>query len=145
MSELNSEITCYDDALHRLGVVDLWKRVFGYSDAHNDPELSIDKKLAVKDNLFWVAERADEIVGTIMAGYDGHRGWIYSLAVHPDCRSCGLGSELVNHAEESLAALGCMKVNLQIMSHNGSVKDFYLANGYSVEERISMGKRLQSR
>jgi GNAT superfamily N-acetyltransferase len=77
-----------------------------------------------------------------MAGYDGHRGWIYSMAVLPDYQKKGIGSALLKYAEEKLSSLGCLKVNLQIMEGNEPVEKFYEAKGYSTENRISMGKKL---
>ncbi len=77
-----------------------------------------------------------------MAGYDGHRGWIYSLAVLPRCRREGVGSRLVQHAEEHLRTLGCAKINLQILKGNEAVVSFYQKLGYEVERRISMGKKI---
>ena len=135
------QIHTYDDRAHRTRVVALWKAVFGYTAAHNDPGLSIDRKLRV-DDLFFVAETDGAIIGTVMAGYDGHRGWIYSLAVLPTHRRTGVGSALLAHAQDRLAALGCDKVNLQIVGDNPAVLAFYEANGFSVEDRVSMGKRL---
>ena len=75
-----------------------------------------------------------------MAGYDGHRGWIYSLAVAPDLRGRGVGRALMAHAEAALAALGCPKINLQVVGANAEVVGFYRALGYSVEDRVSLGK-----
>jgi ribosomal protein S18 acetylase RimI-like enzyme len=77
-----------------------------------------------------------------MAGYDGHRGWIYSVAVSTAHRRRGIGSQLVRMAERALATMGCVKVNLQIMEGNEHVTAFYAALGFSVEKRVSMGKRL---
>jgi ribosomal protein S18 acetylase RimI-like enzyme len=77
-----------------------------------------------------------------MAGYDGHRGWLYAIAVHPDWRRSGLGSRLVRHAERALAGLGCMKINLQLLATNSATVDFYESIGYVVEPRVSMGKVL---
>jgi ribosomal protein S18 acetylase RimI-like enzyme len=77
-----------------------------------------------------------------MAGYDGHRGWIDSIAVSSAHRKQGLGSALLTFAEEKLSEKGCMKINLQIMEGNEAVAEFYLSNGYHAEKRISMGKRL---
>ena len=74
--------------------------------------------------------------------YTPDDGWVYSLAVDQYLRNRGLGSELLAHAENMLAALGCLKVNLQIMEGNEEVRQFYQANGFKVEKRISMGKRL---
>ena len=61
----------------------LWDIVFGYSTAHNAPSLAIEKQIAVNDKLFFVALSGASVVGTVIAGYDGHRGWIYSLGVLP--------------------------------------------------------------
>jgi ribosomal protein S18 acetylase RimI-like enzyme len=130
----------YIDALHRSQVITLWKAVFNYQAAHNKPDLVIDKKINVDDQLFFVAVDGITVVGTIMAGYDGHRGWIYSVAVSPSHRRHAIGSRLVAHAEHALACKGCMKINLQIMEDNDSVVAFYSSLGYSVEKRISMGK-----
>lgn len=135
-------IKLFDNAIHRAQVVALWNAVFGYSAAHNNPAVSIDKKIAVDDGLFFVAVADNGVVGTVMAGYDGHRGWIYSVAVSPSHQRQGLGSRLVSHAESALISKGCVKINLQIMEGNESVTRFYAALGYAVERRISMGKRM---
>lgn len=137
-------ITTYSEGLHRAAVIELWTTVFGYETAHNTPGLAIDKKLAVADGLFFVALTGDQVVGTVLAGYDGHRGWLYSVAVHPSHRRKGLGVKLVRHAEHALTSRGCMKINLQIVSTNESVKAFYESLGYSTEPRISMGKKIES-
>ena len=81
-------------------------------------------------------------MGTAMAGFDGHRGWLYAIAVHPEFRHRGIGRDLVHHAEQALEALGCLKVNLQIVSSNQATSEFYEKLGYQVEPRISMGKLL---
>jgi ribosomal protein S18 acetylase RimI-like enzyme len=135
-------ITPFANADHRDQVIALWQRVFGYEAAHNEPRLVIDKKIAVDDGLFFVATADGAVVGTIMAGYDGHRGWIYSVAVSPERRKLGIGSCLVRHAEDALTRKGCTKINLQIMEGNENVAAFYASLGYSVERRVSMGKRL---
>lgn len=137
-------IANYSNDHHRHAVIALWETVFGYETAHNTPSLAIDKKLAVADELFFVAVRDEEVIGTVMGGYDGHRGWLYSVAVHPAHRREGLGAKLVRHAEDALIARGCMKINLQIVSANASVAAFYEALGYSIEPRISMGKKIEA-
>jgi ribosomal protein S18 acetylase RimI-like enzyme len=139
---MQENIHPFEPQAHRTQVVDLWQRVFAYGTAHNAPHFAIDKKLAVRDGLFFVAEAGGKVVGSIMAGYDGHRGWIYSLAVLPDYRRRGLGSRLMRHAEERLKLLGCPKINLQIMHGNEAVEAFYLKLGYQTEQRISMGKKI---
>jgi len=135
-------IVTYDDQQHRDQVVALWQAVFGYDAPHNDPQLVIDKKLGANDALLILALRDKKVVGTVMAGYDGHRGWIYSLAVVPALQKQGIGALLLRQAEERLAQLGCMKINLQITEGNEGVERFYQTNGYSTEKRISMGKRI---
>lgn len=124
----------------RADVIALWKRAFGYDSAHNEPGLVIDKKQLQEDGLFFVALSEDRSpVGTVMSGYDGHRGWIYSLAVSPELRRKGLGSQLMKHAMDALEALGCVKVNLQIAEGNEEVESFYKKLGFCSEKRISMG------
>lgn len=132
----------YSDERHRSEVTALWREALGYKDAHNNPNLSIDKKIAHDDALFFVAVIGPSVVGTIMAGYDGHRGWIYSVAVAPAYRRQGLGSRLIRHAERELSAKGCVKINLQLSEGNESVTAFYETLGYAVEKRICMGKKI---
>ncbi len=142
INTMSTTIVGFENTAHRDQVVRLWELTFGYGAPHNAPGLVIDNKLAVADDLFFVAVTGGTVVGTIMAGYDGHRGWIYSMAVHPDHRKGTIGTQLLSFVEARLASLGCMKINLQIMEGNEQVRAFYEANGYSVEERVSMGKRL---
>lgn len=141
MKNFKSQIVEFDNSKHRELVIDLWQTVFGYEKAHNLPEVVIDKKLQNKDSLFFVAEVERKVVGTVMAGYDGHRGWIYSIAVHLEYQKQGIGSDLLSFIQGKLENLGCLKINLQILQRNEAVQKFYLANGYSVEQRVSMGKK----
>ena len=136
------KIVEYNNTRHRHQVIELWQTVFGYEADHNNPEVVIDKKLETRDGLFFVAEKDMAVVGTVMAGYDGHRGWIYALVVHPQQQRQGIGSALLSVAQQKLARLGCLKINLQVLEENKTVQRFYAANGYGVEKRISMGKRL---
>jgi ribosomal protein S18 acetylase RimI-like enzyme len=121
-------------------VVALWHEVFAYPTPHNDPEAVIRQKRAVQPELFLVAELDDRVVGTVLGGYDGHRGWVYSLAVAPARRGLGIGTALVRHLERALAGRACPKVNLQVLASNAGVVAFYEKLGYRVEDRISMGK-----
>ena len=123
-------------------VINLWRCTFPGDPPHNEPNAVIDAKLAV-DQLLFVAIDHCKVVGTAMAGYDGHRGWLYSVAVDPDRRRQGLGKRLVTHTVDTLKAAGCVKVNLQIRASNAPVIAFYDALGFAVEERISMGKLLK--
>ena len=134
------DIAVFSNATHRAEVIQLWREVFGRNTGHNAPDLSIDKKLALADDLFFVALDAGAVVGTVMAGYDGHRGWLYSVAVDPQRQKRGIGAALVVHAEKALAVRGCTKVNLQVLAGNEVVTGFYEALGFVVEPRVSMGK-----
>lgn len=109
---------------------------------HRDPRRSIELKLAMQPELFFVATRGARVVGTLMAGFDGHRGWLYSFGVSNDARRLGIGRALIAHAERALAARGCLKINLQVLPGNDEACRFYAALGYRVEERISFGKTL---
>ena len=124
------------------GVIRLWRSVFAYDTPHNDPATVIEKKLAYNRELFFVGIEGDAIVGTVMGGYDGHRGWIYLLAVDPMNQRKGFGATLMRHLEVALEALGCPKINLQIHGHNEAVVAFYEKLGYQVEDRVNMGRIL---
>jgi ribosomal protein S18 acetylase RimI-like enzyme len=125
-----------------LEVIQLWKKVFPETPLHNDPIRDIQRKLKIQPGLFLVAVNDHLLVGTAMAGYDGHRGWIYYLAVDPAYRRKGIGTALMKKAEGLLAQKDCPKLNLQIRANNSDLQAFYEKLGYSVEERISMGKKL---
>ncbi len=142
MKDSNIQIIEFNNSDHRDQVINLWQSVFGYEAAHNSPAVAIDKKIRNKDGLFFVAKKNKHVIGTVMAGYDGHRGWIYSIAIHPDHRKQKIGSELLSFTQNKLEELGCLKINLQILEDNEAVQGFYLSNGYSVEKRVSMGKKL---
>ena len=120
----------------------LWRRVFPDDPPWNAPEVMIENKLRVQPELLLVGELAGTIVGAVMAGFDGVRGWIYHLAILPEHRRRGFATRLVRSAERGLQALGCPKVNLQVRATNEEVVAFYRSVGYQVEERVSMGRRL---
>ena len=120
-------------------VITLWQNVFADDSPHNEPSKVIDAKLEI-DELLFVAEDNDVIIGTAMAGYDGHRGWLYLVAVDPQQRRKGIGQQLVKHAMQALKTVGSIKVNLQIRSTNNQVVSFYESIGFVSEDRISMGK-----
>ena len=122
-------------------LVQLWKAVFPDDPPHNDPSKVIDAKIAI-DDLIFIAESEHSIVGACMAGYDGHRGWLYAIAVLPENRRGNIGKELVTQAIEALKGLGCTKVNLQIRSTNKEVAAFYKSLGFAIEDRLSMGRLL---
>lgn len=126
-------------------IISLWKKVFNPQKTHNNPETTIDMKAKQNDGLFFVAEENNQLVGTIIAGFDGHRGWLYSLAVHPKNRRKGIGTQLMTKAIVELEKLGCLKVNLQINLENKEVVEFYKKNGFLIEDRISMGMILKNK
>ena len=126
----------------RQAVIALWNEVLPDSAPHNDPATSIRNKLAVERELFYVADIDGVVAGTVMGGYDGHRGWIYSVAVKPQFRRRGVASALIRQLEADLIARGCLKVNLQVRSSNAGAVACYETLGYRVEPNISMGKRL---
>ena len=109
----------------------------------NDPYRDIDRKLARDASNLVVLHDDGELVGSVMVGYDGHRGWINYLAVHPNYQRQGLGRLLMGEAESRLRELGCAKVNLQIRASNKDAIEFYRRVGYAVDDVISMGRRLE--
>lgn len=127
----------------RDALISLWERVFPDDPPHNDPAQVITAKLKV-DDLIFVCEHDAQIVGGCMAGYDGHRGWLYAVAVSPEHRRHGVGTQLIRAALDELKELGCIKVNLQIRPTNTAVAAFYESLGFAVEDRLSMGAFIQA-
>lgn len=126
----------------RSSVIALWETVFPDDPPHNAPPKVFDAKLAVGDDMLLVAVEGDAVVGTTMAGYDGHRGWLHKVAVLPEYRRRGLATDLVRHAIRSLRSAGCTKVNLQIRATNADVRAFYEGLGFELEERLSMARHI---
>jgi ribosomal protein S18 acetylase RimI-like enzyme len=126
----------------RQGLVSLWS-VCQLTRPWNDPYRDIDRKLARDASNLVVLQDEGELVGSVMIGYEGHRGWINYLAVHPDHQHRGLGRLLMGEAERRLRELGCAKVNLQIRASNTAAIEFYRHIGYTVDDVISMGRRLE--
>lgn len=124
-------------------VVALW-RAAGLVKPWNDPYLDIERKLTVQPELFLVAEATASraVVGSAMAGYDGHRGWVNYLAVADPERGAGLGRALMAEVERLLLERGCPKLNLQVRTSNTAVIAFYERLGYRLDDAVSLGKRL---
>lgn len=122
-------------------VVALW-HVAGLTRPWNDPHRDIARKKQVQRELFLVAEDDGAVVGTAMAGYDGHRGWVYYLAVRPGRQGEGLGRRLMAEVEERLLALGCPKVNVQVRAGNDAATGFYTRLGYVPDGATGLGRRL---
>ncbi len=123
-------------------VIALW-RACGLVVPQNNPRRDIERKLRVRPEWFLIGERAGRIVATCMVGYEGHRGWINYLAVHPDCQRQGYARQIMEEAERLLREAGCPKINLQIRATNTGVIAFYKTIGYRIDEVVSMGKRLE--
>lgn len=120
----------------------LWQQCFPDAPSWNRADRAIPAKMHFQPDLFFVAESDAAVIGTAMAGYDGHRGWLYSLAVSPSYWRSGIGTALLEEAESALQGLGCLKINLQIRQGNEQVAAFYQRHGYTAEARTSMAKRL---
>ena len=125
-------------------VVELW-RACQLVVPWNDPVADIETKLAFQPEGLLVGELDGQLVATVMAGYEGHRGWINYLAVDPARQRSGLGRRMMEAAEDALRALGCPKINLQVRSSNPGVVAFYEGLGFVVDETVSLGKRLDGR
>ncbi len=121
-------------------LIDLWNNVFPNPRAHNLPQRIIAEKCAVQAGLLLLAVQNDRVIGSIIAGYDGHRGWLNLVAVLPEYQRQGVGKQLVEYAFEKLSAAGCSKVNIQIREGNEAVITFYQRMGFAIEPRVSMGR-----
>ena len=108
----------------------------------NDPKQDIQLKLQVQPELFFVGLIDAQIVATLMAGYEGHRGWLNYLAVTPAHQRQGIGRRMVEAAIATLKAMNCPKINLQVRTSNPAVIEFYERLGFKIDEVVSMGKRL---
>ena len=122
-------------------VVALWRAV-GLTRPWNDPHADIRRKRAVQPELFLVGELDRAIVATAMAGYDGHRGSVYYLAVSPGQQRRGHGQALMAEIERRLEALGCPKLNLMVRHDNRAAIGFYARLGYEEAAVVTLGKRL---
>ena len=123
-------------------VVQLWNDC-GLTRPWNDPHKDIARKQSVSPELFWVGvDEQGAVIASIMVGYDGHRGWINYLAVHPRHQRQGHARQLMQRAEAELTALGCPKLNLQVRAGNEAVIAFYESLSYANDQTVSLGKRL---
>jgi len=123
-------------------VLALW-RACNLTIAVNDPRKDIERNLAVSPELFLLGEFEGRVVASVMAGYEGHRGWINYLAVAPSYRRKSYGRLMMAAAEQLLDELECPKINLQVRSANAAVVAFYASLGYVTDDVVSMGKRLR--
>ena len=138
VNELVVRRYCSDD---QQAVIDLWDRC-GLLRPWNNPMKDIGRKLSANPDWFLVAVVRNKIAGSIMIGYEGHRGWINYLAVEPSLRRQRIGRRLMEEAEMLLQKAGCPKINLQIRSTNSEAAGFYVSLGYVRDDVISLGKRI---
>jgi ribosomal protein S18 acetylase RimI-like enzyme len=122
-------------------VIRLWEQC-GLIRPWNDPRRDIARKLSEQPELFLVGHIGTEVIGTAMAGFDGHRGWVYYVAVSPGHRRKSYGRRLMQEVERLLMARGCPKLNLQVRAANREVIEFYREIGYTHDEVVSLGRRL---
>lgn len=125
----------------RAAVVELWEAC-GLTRPWNDPNKDISRKLAVQPDLFFVGEFDGKVIATAMAGYDGHRGSVFYLAVSPVYQGRGFGKLLMHKVEDALQTMGCPKLNIVVRSPNDKVLVFYRSLAYSADDVVSTGKRL---
>lgn len=129
----------------RAEVVSLWQQLFADDPPWNEPNQVIDTKLSVQPELFLVCEQEQSVVGTVLAGFDGVRGWLHHIAVLPRAQGQGVSRKLIEHAEQLLKQMGCVKVNLQVRSANQTAAEKYMHMGFVEEDRRSFGKLLVDR
>jgi ribosomal protein S18 acetylase RimI-like enzyme len=122
-------------------VVRLWEQC-GLTRPWNDPRKDIARKLAEQPELFLVGTWDGEVVATAMAGFDGHRGWVYYVAVAPDHRRRSFGRMLMQEAERRLFERGCPKLNLMVRTSNTEAIEFYRKLGYEAQDVVTLGRRL---
>lgn len=122
-------------------VIRVWEEC-GLLRPWNDPRRDITRKLAEQPDLFLVGESGAEVIATAMAGFDGHRGWVYYVAVAPEHQRKSYGRQLMQTVERRLIARGCLKLNLQVRASNQEIIEFYLALGYVQDDVVSLGRRL---
>ena len=123
-------------------LVSLWK-MCKLTVPWNDPYKDIARKIKVQAELLLVGQLEEKLIASVMAGYDGHRGWINYFAVHPECQGRGYGKQLMDNVENRLRELGCPKIILQIREGNDKVFSYYQKLGFVEEKRTNMGKRLE--
>jgi ribosomal protein S18 acetylase RimI-like enzyme len=122
-------------------VIRLWEDC-GLTRPWNDPRRDIERKRTTQPELFLVGDESGEVIATAMVGYDGHRGWIYYLAVDPARRGLGHSRALMAEVERLLIERGCPKIMLMVRASNTAVVDLYEHLGYAREDTIVLGKRL---
>lgn len=122
-------------------VIQLWEQC-GLLVPWNNPKEDIRRKLTDSPEMFIVGEQDSQLIATCMFGYDGHRGWVYYLAVKPDRQRNKVATQMMAYVEEKLKSLGCPKINLMVRQTNLDVRSFYYKIGYSDDSVATLSKRL---
>lgn len=125
----------------REAVVALWQAV-GLTRPWNDPRTDFDMAIGSSSSAVLIASKGDALVGSVMVGFDGHRGWVYYLATAPGERGNGVGRSLMAQAEAWLKSRGCPKIQLMVRGDNEAARGFYAAIGYDLQDVVTLGKRL---
>ncbi len=124
-------------------LVALWDAC-GLSVPYNDPAQDIALLTASANAALFLGYRGEQLIGSIVVGHDGHRGWLYRLAVAPEFRGLGFGRALVRHAEAWLRERRIRKAQLMIRDTNAAVRDFYARIGYGAQPRLVMARWLDT-
>jgi ribosomal protein S18 acetylase RimI-like enzyme len=140
---MNYPTTAITDALatDEAAVIALWHAA-GLTRPWNDPAADFRMALAAPSSTVLLACEGADLAGSVIVGFDGHRGWVYYLATDPAWRGRGIGRALMVAAEDWLKARGCPKVQLMVRGDNLAAKGFYAAIGYDVQDVVTLGKRL---
>lgn len=130
------------DSNYQKAVIDLWKQC-DLIVPPNDPAVDIQRKFVFQPELFFIALEDGQVIGSIMGGYEGHRGWLNYVAVLPDYQKRGYGKKLIDKAIDELRKLGCLKVNVQVRRNNPSAVEFYKHLGFKDDNVVGLGMRLK--
>ena len=125
----------------RDAVIALWERC-ALTRPWNDPSADIDLCVRSREATLMVGYREDDLIASVMVGHDGHRGWIYYLAVEPERQGHGHGREMMAEAELWLASRNVGKVQLMVRIGNADAEAFYGALGYEAQDVTVFGKWL---
>lgn len=126
----------------RREAVGLWERT-GLTRPWNDPHADLQRALqGTASTVLAACDERGRLVGTSMVGHDGHRGWVYYLAVHPEQQHRGVGRALMRASEDWLRERGVPKLNLMVRNGNEDVLAFYQALGYQDGDVVVLGRSL---
>jgi ribosomal protein S18 acetylase RimI-like enzyme len=125
-------------------LTELWQRC-GLTRPWNDPAADIALARRGDNASVLVGRRGRDIVASVLVGHDGHRGWVYYVAVDPDCRHVGYGRVMMDAAEDWLRARGIEKLQLMVRPDNNQVRAFYQSLGFFEQERVIFAKWLDGR